>query len=280
MIKAYLEVLKPRESFLLTFIGATSAILAAQGSPELPRLLFATLAILLASAGANGLTNYLDRNVDALMERTKHRALPSGKIRPPEKVLPLISILIIIGLVLSWYLHPLVFLVDLIGSIVAATWRKKVTCVFPQGVIASWAPLLMGWFSINPTFSWEVGLLCLLILFWLPLHVWSVMVSNRQDYLNAKITYFPVCWEERRSVKVFPLFGVCLYLTSIALYFIAGFGLLYLVAANLLGLLMLYGSLKLVFSATSRDAWRLYKLSAFPYLGLLFLAMLLDTWLL
>ena len=106
------------------------------------------------------------------------------------------------------------------------------------------------------------------------------MVSNHQDYRNAGIGYFPICWEEGKSVRVFPAFGVVLLAVSIALYFVAGFSWLYLAAAVLLGSAMLYSSLRLVFRATSKGAWRLYKLSAFPYLGLLFLAMLLDTLLL
>ncbi len=279
-MRNYLEILKPRASILLTFIGVVAAILAADGFPPLGKLLLVLITILLASAGANGLTNYLDRDIDARMERTQHRALPSGRIRPPEKVLPLAIGLVILGLALAWYLDWRVFLVGLIGSVVAATWRKKATCVFPQGAIASCAPELMGWFSFAAIFSWEIVLLCLLILFWLPLHVWSLMVSNRQDYLNAGITYFPVCWEVKKSVRVFPAFGVALYITSIGLYFVAGFAWLYLTVASLLGIAMLYASLRLVLSGASRDALRLYKLSTFPYLGLLFLAMLFDIWLL
>ena len=78
--KNYIEVLKPRESSLLTFIGLCTAIIAGEGYPPLDRLLLAGVTILLASAGANGLTNYLDRNVDAQMQRTRNRALPSKRI--------------------------------------------------------------------------------------------------------------------------------------------------------------------------------------------------------
>jgi len=46
------------------------------------------------------------------------------------------------------------------------------------GMLASWSPVLMGWFAVKPSFSWELVLICLLIGFWLPLHVWSVMVAN------------------------------------------------------------------------------------------------------
>jgi protoheme IX farnesyltransferase len=214
------------------------------------------------------------------MKRTRHRVLPSGRIYPPQKVLPLIVSLIITGLVLAWWLHPLAFAADLIGTAVAVTWRKRITCVFPQGAIASLAPLLMGWFAIEPAFSWQLFLLCLLIFAWLPLHVWSVMVSNRDEYLGAGLNFFPMNVSVRTAVVVLLLFAPFLYAVSIALYFVGGFGWLYLVLANVLGIIMLYTSSRLVASSTSRNAWRLYKVSSFPYLGLIFLAMCLDIWLL
>lgn len=279
-LKNYIEVLKPRESFLLTFIGVAAAFIAADGKPSLNVILLAMVAILIASAGANGITNYLDREFDARMRRTRHRVLPSGRIYPPQKVVPLIVSLIITGLVLAWWLHPLAFAADLIGTVVAVTWRKRITCVFPQGAIASLAPLLMGWFAIEPAFSWQLFLLCLLIFVWLPLHVWSVMVSNRDEYLGAGLNFFPMNVSVRTAVMVLLLFALFLYVVSIVLYFVGGFGWLYLVLANVLGIIMLYTSSRLVASSTSKNAWRLYKVSSFPYLGLIFLAMCLDIWLL
>ena len=279
-VKDYIEVLKPRETGLLTFIGVGTAIIAGDGYPSLGLLLLTLIAILLASAGANGLTNYLDRDVDARMQRTKHRALPSKRIEPPEKVLPLTIGLVIIGLGLAWYLHPFCFLADLVGTIAAVVYRKRVTCVFPQGMLASCAPVLMGWFAIKPTFSWEIILLCILIAVWLPSHIWSIMIARRDDYLNAGISYFPVNREVKEAVKILPISSVMLYAASVGLYFIGDFGWLYLVVANLLGIIIVWASLRLAVSSIFQDAWRLYKLSAFPYLGLLFLTMCLDIWLL
>ena len=243
-------------------------------------LFLALVTILLASAGANGLTNYLDRDVDARMQRTKNRALPSKRIYPPEKVLPLTVGLVAVGLALAWQLHPLVFVADLIGTTAALVWRKRATCVFPQGVLASCAPVLMGWFAINPAFGWEILLLCLLVALWLPLHVWSIMIANREDYLGAGLSYFPMSREVKEAVKVLLVFCVMLYAAAITLYFIGSFAWLYLLLANLLGITMVFAGSRLVISGASRNAWRLYKLSAFPYLGLIFLTMSLDVWLL
>ena len=264
---------------LLAFIGLCVAIIAGGGELS-PRLLLILIAILLAAAGANGLTNYLDRDVDARMQRTRNRALPSKRIYPPQKVLPLIISLIIIGLVLAWQLHPFAFLADLLGTLVAATWRKKVTCVYPQGVIASCAPILIGWFAVKPSLSWEILLLCILIMLWLPLHVWSLIITNREDYLQAGLDYFPVSTEVKNAVKVLLVFSLMLYAASVALYFVAGFSWLYLVIANLLGVMMVCASSRLVISGATKDSRRLYKLSFFPYLGVIFLVMCLDVWIL
>jgi len=276
---SYIEVLKPLPTVLLTFIGVATAVIAGGGQLS-PRLLLVAAAVLIASAGANGLTNYLDRDIDTRMQRTCLRALPSQAIFPSAKVLPMIIGLIIIGLGLAWLLSPYVFLADAGGTLVAATWRKKVTCVYPQGVLASCAPLLIGWLAVNPSLSWELLLLCVLIAVWLPLHVWSVNITYRDDYKQAGINYFPINLDVKDSVKVLLAFAVMLYAASIALYFIGDFSWLYLTLANLLGILMVAASLRLVFSPTAKDAWRLYRLSAFPYLGVIFLVMCLDIWLL
>ena len=277
-VKNYIEVFKPRASILLTFIGVCAAIIAADGNMSL-KLLLAAVAIFVASAGANGLTNYLDCGIDTRMRRTRDRALPSGRIYPPEKTLPLNVGLVIIGLILAWFLHPLCFVSDIIGTVAAILGRKRATCVFPQGMIASCAPVLMGWFAIQNTFSWEILLLCALISIWLPLHVWSVMIANREDYIDAGLNFFPMNRETGEAVKILFLFSLALGLTAIALYFIADFTLFYIIAASLLSLGMIYASTRLAFSNQSDDAWKLYKISAFPYLGLIFLAMCLDIWL-
>jgi len=272
----YVEVLKPRESSLITFIGVFTAIIAGEGHPPLDKLLLILITILLASAGVNGLTNYLDRDVDARMQRTRDRALPSRRIYPAEKVLPLTIGSVIIGLVLAWQLHPFCFASGLLGTVASVVWRKRWTCVFPQGVLASCAPVLMGWFAIEPAFSWQLVLLCLLISIWLPIHLWSVMIANREDYLGAGISYFPVSQKPKDVVRVLLVLSVILYAASIALYFVGNFAWLYLVLANLLGGVLIYTSLRLLISTSSRNSWKLYKLSAFPYLGLIFLAMCLD----
>ncbi len=279
-ISNYINVLKPRETGLLVFIGTAAAIIAGGGSPPWDTVLLAVFAILFASAAANGLTNYLDRDLDSRMPRTHNRALAARRIYPAAKVLPLLIILALVGLILSWLINPYVFASDLIGTLVAISFRKKVTCVFPQGAIAGCAPVLMGWFAIQPELSWQIGLICLLIIVWLPSHVWGVMVARRNEYLNAGITFFPMSVQPATALNLMAASSVVLLGVSIVLYFAGNFGWLYLASSIILGLIMVLSSIRLAKTADSKGAWRLYKISSFPYLGLLFLFMCLDVWLL
>lgn len=272
----YIQVLKPRETILLTFIGLCAAVVAGRGQPPIDTLLLATLAILLGSGGANGLTNYLDREVDAKMERVKHRPLPSKRIFPAEKMLPLAISLVVIALIIAWFLHPLCFLFGSLGVIAASTWRKRLTCVFPQGAAAGCAPVLIGYLAISHQMELPLLLLCILIIFWIPLHVWSVMIANREDYRQAGITYFPLSWEIKDAIKVLLGIAVLLLGSSIALYYYSDLGMPYLIVACILGILTVVATARLVFTGVSRDAWRVYKLTAFPYLGILSLTMVLD----
>jgi protoheme IX farnesyltransferase len=281
-VLVYIEVLKTRETILLTFIGLCAALIAGADQPalEVGTLLLATLAILLGSGATNGLTNYIDRNVDARMERVKCRPLPSKRIYPPQKMLPLAIGLEVIALILAWFLHPYCFLFGALGVVVAITWRKKVTCVFPQGAIASCAPVLIGYVAMSEGLDLTILFLCLLITFWVPLHVWSVMIANRDDYRRAGITYFPMSREVKDSIKVLPVLALFLLGSSIGLYQYGDLGILYLIVACILGILIVVSTSRLVFTRMSRDAWRVYKMTAFPYLGVIFLALVLDKWLL
>jgi len=277
-IANYTEVLKPKETLLLTFIGVFAAVVAGAGSPPLGLLFLALLAIALGSGGCNGLTNYLDREVDARMKRTQHRALPSKRISPPSKVLPLAISLVALALGLAWILHPLCFLFGLIGVAAALSWRKT-GATHLLGIISSCAPVLIGYLAISNQLNPTILFLCLLIAAWVPLHVWSLMTAHRDDYLEAGVRIFPVTWKVEDTIKVLLGLTVALYGVSIALYHFGDFGILYLVVANVLGAAMVYATYRLLRANTSHHAWLVYKLTAFPYLGLLFFIMGLDLWL-
>jgi len=113
-------------------------------------------------------------------------------------------------------------------------------------------------------------------------HPASLYPDHALDYRQAGIPYFPISWEVKDAIKVLLLLAVLLLGSSISLYFFSdsGLGMPYLVVASILGTLTVFATTRLVLTGISHDAWRVYKLTAFPYLGILFLTMVLDLWLL
>ena len=279
----YIKVLKPRETSLLLFIGACSAVIASSTIGVFPAgdFVLALIAITLGSAGANGLTNYLDREVDARMKRTCGRVLPSKKIQPPEKALALALSLIIISLVLAWLLSPICFFIGIVGVVASAVWRKTISCTF-FGIIAGSAPILIGWYAITkqPVIGIMPVLLFCLIALWTPAHVWTLMIANRADYENAGLHYFPLSFKDNVVIWMLAVLSVALSVVAFLVYSLTGkFHFLYLVVSSILSLVMIYANTRLLFSPTSRNAWTAYKISAFPYLGIIFTVMAVDSWL-
>ncbi|MCX5994284.1 MAG: UbiA family prenyltransferase [Chloroflexi bacterium] len=285
MISDYLNVLKPRETGLLVFIGACSAVVSAAvagGAFPINVFILTVIAITCGSAGANGLTNYLDRDVDARMARTCKRALAAGRIKPPQKVLPLIAVLIVVGLVLAWLLSPLCFAIGLVGILASGILRKTVSCTY-FGIIAGSSPVLIGWYAISqqPVIAVMPVLFFCLIAAWTPLHVWTLMLANRSDYEGAGLHYFPLSWPDRKIIKLLAVLSLALSVVGVLIYFLSGIlHWLYLAVAVLLSLLMVFASARLLLAPSSKNAWTVYKLSAFPYLGIVFTIMAADAWLL
>ena len=274
----YIDVLKPRETVLLTFIGLCATIIAAEGSPDVWPFLGVFTAVLLGSAGCNGLTNYLDRDVDVLMGRTCARAIPSQRIYPPQKMLPLAISLVIAALVIAMLLHPLCFVFGLAGTIASVVYRKRAMCVI-QGTIAGCAPVLIGYLAISPHPNWIILFMCLLITSWIPLHVWSVMVARRDEYERANIAYFPLTLSDKAAIRLLFSLAIVLYVVSLLLWHVSDFGWLFFTIANITGIAMIWASTLLLRNGASKDSWRVYKLSSFPSLGLIFLAMCVNFWL-
>jgi protoheme IX farnesyltransferase len=280
----YIYVLKPRETSLILIISACSALVAAStlnGVFPIKDFILTVVAIALGGAGANGLTNYLDRNVDALMKRTCNRILPAKHIRPPEKVLALALILIIAGLVMAWFLSPICFFIGLVGVLASGIWRKTISCTF-FGIVAGSAPILIGWYAITrqPSIDVMPALLFCMIACWTPTHVWTLMIANREDYESAGLHYFPLSFKDADVIKMLAVLSIALSIFAVLVYFLVGkFHWLYLCVAVILSLIMIIANLRLLFNPTSRNAWTIYKLSAFPYLGIIFTVMAIDAWL-
>jgi len=280
----YIEVLKPKETSLLLFIGLCSFLISAKVNTGFSAgdFLMVILAILLGSAGANGLTNYLDREVDSRMKRTCKRPLPDKRINPPEKALPLIILLITGGLISAYILSPVCFFIGLAGIIASSIFRKTFSCTI-LGIIAGSSPVLVGWYAVtkHPNIEILPVFLFLMIALWTPIHVWTLMIANRSDYENAGLRYFPLNYKDSEVIKILVILSFILAAITLSLYFcMRQFHWLYLIISIILNIILVIASIRLWLNPVNKNAWIIYKLSAFPYLGIIFAVMTIDIWIL
>lgn len=273
---AFLRVVKPRETALLAFIGWSAALVATDLRPPVGPFLLAALAVLLGSAGANGLTNVLDRHVDARMRRTRRRVLPAGLLTPLEAAV-WSGALVALALGIAWALHPWAFMGGVVALAAALVARKTWATHF-LGAISSCGPLWVGWLALRPEVTPLLGLLSLLVALWVPVHVWMLMLAYREDYRRAGVNIFPVDRGERVTVGLCLPLSVALLGVVGAIAWVGGFGPVFWVGSGAAGVALVGACGRTLLSPTAAHAFRAFRLTAFPFLGAVFLAMPLDRW--
>ncbi|WP_161490775.1 protoheme IX farnesyltransferase [Methanonatronarchaeum thermophilum] len=269
----YVELVKPRETFLLIFAALATGIIAAQGIPPLDTYLLVAVAVTAGVSGTITLTNYLDRDIDRQMRRTQDRPIPSQRVAP-KNALYFSTALVIFSLIIGIYLHPLAFFFGATGVLTSIVLRKK-SISHILGGYSSVAPLLFAWVALAEL-NLKILLISILVFVWVPVHVWSVMVAYKEDYKQAGVTMFPVNQQGDLPFKLFIIFSILIFITSILLYIQSTFTYLYLTTATILGISMIIGSIHLYYNRQEKNAWLLYKISSFPYLGIIFLIMTLE----
>lgn len=275
---AYWEVLKPRVTVLLTFLGVAAATIAAGADPaQAGRISVVALAVFLGSGGANGLTNYLDRHLDARMRRTQGRSIPSGRIAPPKRALYWSASWVVAGIALALLLHPLAAVAGVIGAVASVSFRKTEATHFLGGV-ASAAPIAAGWLAMDPTLSPTLGLLLAFVGVWVIHHVWAIMLFYRSDYLQAGIAIFPLRSGWERAKPIFLTLALLLVLMSVGIGLVGDMFPVYYVLAVVFALYNIWGTLQLGRSnLTHALQRRRFKTASYSLLCGVFTAMLVNA---
>lgn len=282
VVQNYVEVTKPLSVFLLVFTAVGAMIIAAQGRGLTPGLfLTALVAITAGCAGANVITCYIDRDIDLVMERTRHRPIPSKRIYPPEKALYFGLALALISLVLSWGINRLAFISMLIGLadnvVVYSLLTKRHS---PLNVIwggfSGGLPVLFGWAAVSGSINLTALLIAAIVVLWIPNHIWNLAIFYSDDYRKVSVPMLPAVFELKKTLRCILATVLLMYLFSILIYFLGQFGSLYLAMALLSGLLISLGNVHLVLRPSRQRAWMMFKVSS-PYLFLLFAGMILDV---
>lgn len=282
-VKNYYELTKPKIWYLLVFTAFGSALTASflfdiPLSPLTWVLLLGGIAA--GSAAADTITGYNDRDIDAIMDRTKDRPIPSGRISP-RNALIFGLILTAIALIFSALINLWAFLLMIFGLfdniIIYSKWLKRRSqSNIILGGFSGGVPALIGYVTVT-TQNIEIGLVMAgLVFLWIPTHIWSLALHVRKDYQKAKVPMLPVVSEEKRAVRIIAVTTLIMVLFSILPFFFNQFGHIYLVTATIFGAIMLALSLWLLLKPTEKASWTVFKFSS-PYLTAVFIAFMVDA---
>ncbi len=280
--RTYFVLTKPNVWWLLVFTGIGGYFAGSRGSFD-PLTLALTAASLTAGcAGAETISNYIERDIDSVMTRTRRRPIPSGRINPPERALYLGLALTSTGIVTSAMIniYALAFMVfgvlDYVVVYVMLTKRRTPLNVI-LGSFSGGAPVLIGYTAATGFPDLYAWLLAALIVLWIPSHVWSLAMKYREDYRRAGVPMLPVVLEERKAIRCIVSTVVLLLAFSLALpIFSPSLGPLYIATASILSGLMLLLALMTALDPTFQNFWRLFKFSS-PYLAILFAIVILES---
>jgi protoheme IX farnesyltransferase len=282
-LRAYIEVTKPASVLLLVFTAIATLFVAAGGHPPLTLFLQVLIAATAGCAGANAITCYIDRDIDVIMERTKGRPLPAKKIHPPEKALYWGAALTLVSFTIAWHINALSFLCATFGLFdnvlvysLLAKRRSPLNVIL--GGFSGGIPALFGWAAATGEINASALLIAGLVVLWIPNHIWNLAIFYSEDYKKVKVPMLPAVFTLKGTLRCILATIVLLYLLSIALGSIQGFGPIYWIAALGMGTVLLLGNICMFLRPSPKTAWTLFKLSG-PYLLALFGGMLLDVWL-
>ncbi len=282
----YLALLKPRVMALAIFTSLCGMIL----SPfELhPFLFFLSIFCISLGAGASGAINmWFDRDIDKLMERTKKRPIPDGKISPADAlgfgvILSLISI-ITLGLSVNYFAAFLLGFSILFYIFIYTIWLKRKT---PQNIVIGGAagafPPMIGWACAAGEISLFPIFLFLIIFIWTPPHFWALALYKDIEYSKANVPMMPVVRGQRFTKNQIFIYSILLSICSILPYISNYAGELYLFSAIFLNIYFCYLAYKILKSSDDSKTFFAPKLFKFSilYLYLIFSILVIDSYIL
>ncbi|MEP6570455.1 MAG: heme o synthase [Acidobacteriota bacterium] len=277
---AYLELTKPRITFLIVLTAAAGFALASPGTVDYSGLVRAMVGIALLSSGIATINQYMERDLDALMRRTVNRPLPSGKLLPWEALAFGVGLTVLAEVYLAVLVNPLTALLGLtviVGYLFAYTPLKTRTSLSTMvGAFPGAVPPLIGWAAARGSVGLEAWTLFAILFLWQFPHFLAIAWMYREDYSRAGILMLPVVEPDGRvTAQQIIIYTVLLLPVSLLPTALGTSGKIYLVGAIVLGLLFLYSSVRAAMSKSRQEARRLL-LASVIYLPLLFILMVLD----
>jgi protoheme IX farnesyltransferase len=283
VLKGYVALTKPRIIELLLVTTIPTMVVAANGIPDLWLILATLGGGTLAAGGANALNMVIDRDIDAIMERTKRRPLVTGMMTPRAATIFAFGLEVAAFAVLAIWVNQLSAWLAMSATafyvVVYTLWLKRRS---RQNIVIGGAagavPVLIGWSAVTNSLTWTPVLLFLVIFIWTPPHFWALAVRYRDA---AKVPMMPVVASLRHTTLEILVYSVLMWALTILIGPTAHLGWVYAVSATVLGAMFTFYALRLyrharVDRADVAEAMRLFHFSI-TYLTALFVMMAVDV---
>ncbi|MBM3597110.1 MAG: protoheme IX farnesyltransferase [Alphaproteobacteria bacterium] len=235
----YVQLLKPRVMSLVVFTGVAGLVLA----PGHIHPVLAVVAVLCIAvgAGASGAINmWYDRDIDAVMSRTRGRPLPTGRMAPGEALgfgaVLAAGAIMVMGLAVNWAAAALLSLTIAFYVFVYTMWLKRRT---PQNIVIGGAagafPPMIGWAAVTGDISLVSLALFAIIFMWTPPHFWALSLYRSEDYERAGVPMMPVVAGRRETQCQILLYSALLVPVTLLPWWLGAVGTAYAVGTLLLG---------------------------------------------
>jgi heme o synthase len=276
----FLELAKPRVVLMVlitAFVGFYVGSAAVPNYLELLQMLFGTA---LAAGGTLALNQYLERDTDSVMERTRHRPLPDGRLQPREAawfgMLITLAGLIYLALAVNLMSACVTAVITLSYLLLYTPLKRKSSLCMLVGAVPGALPPVIGWVAARGTLTVDAWVLFAIMFLWQVPHTLAIARLYRDDYAKAGIRFLPVIDPDSGSTDRQIISHSAALLAVSLLPTLLGFaGTIYFVAAFVLGVGFLVSGVRLAMNSTLLRARRLLYASLI-YLPVLLLIMALD----
>jgi protoheme IX farnesyltransferase len=283
---AYVALTKPRIIELLLITTVPAMFAAQRGVPSVG-IMFATLfGGMLAAGSANALNCVYDADIDEIMRRTRNRPLAKHTVSQRHALIFAVAIgvasVAFLAVTTTWQAGALTAAAILFYVLVYTMLLKRRTSQnIVWGGLAGCMPVIIGWSAVTGGIGWPAWVFFGVIFFWTPPHTWALAMRYREDYAAVDVPMLPVLRSGEAVARQIVAYSWVMVAVSLALWPIADTGVVYPIAAVVLGATFLVEAhLMWARARTSDDLSVIKPMRLFHwsnlYLSLLFVAVALD----
>lgn len=281
-VSDYFALLKPRVMSLVVFTGFAGAWVAPGFDQMHPFIMAVAIFCLAVNAGAAGAINmWYDRDIDKIMNRTRGRPIPMGRVNEDEAlafgvVLSVFSVLVM-AMAVNWVAAGVLAFANFFYVVIYTMWLKRST---PQNIVIGGAagafPPMVGWAAVTGDVSLASIVLFAIIFLWTPPHFWALSLYANEDYKRAKIPMMPVARGMRSTKIQMVIYSLILFPVTLLPTVLGFAGMVYGAFAALLSGFFVWTAVKVLSSDDMKYARAMFGYSVF-YLFALFLAVMIDA---